>query len=85
MFSVAENSRLTAKAPVANIKIGAVGNQKHTTEVGKTPDSPIVPIISGCSSHCTLPVCFMKLHNLLFKLFCLVWGQFKFADVIGAV
>lgn len=27
----------------------------------------------------------MELHNLLFELLCLVWGQFKFADVVGAV
>lgn len=27
----------------------------------------------------------MKLHNLLFQLFCLVRGQFKFTDIIRAV
>lgn len=35
--------------------------------------------------HCALPVCFMKFHNLLFKLFGLVWSQFEFIDVICAV
>lgn len=27
----------------------------------------------------------MKLHNLFFKLFCLVWGQFELSDVIWAM
>lgn len=90
IFSVAENSHLTAKA--AAIKTGAARNQTHTTEVGKIRESPIIPpaaFMLPCtnefSSHCTSPVCFMKFHNLLFKLFSLVWGQFKFTDIICAV
>lgn len=35
--------------------------------------------------HRALPVRFMKFHNLLFKLFGLVWSQFEFIDVVCAV
>jgi len=48
MFLEAENSHLTVKASVANIKISAAGNQKHATAVRKIPENPIIPIVSGC-------------------------------------
>lgn len=52
MFSVAENSHLTVKASVANLKISAAGNEKHAAEVGKIP---VTPIISGCCAQTSPP------------------------------
>lgn len=78
MFSVAEN--LTDKA-----KIGAAGNQKQQQRWGKYQKAPLFPLFQAAVHKSSLPVCFMKLHNLLFQLFRLVRGQFKFTDIIWAV